>query len=272
MNIFQKVQQLDTQDQIQSRKRRKILAKDVARSKATQAQTVVSNRLVECRILLHRALKDPVNDSEDSGQEFVQSCNELLVRLLEARARIDTSELLTVADYRSLVFHDDHDKLDECLQEEYNILQENWKRVLDKRHRDAKLHSGQSSSSAKSFLRVMDSSFWEQVENTVKGYEVSSQKPYDDSKLYQQLLKDFLTDNTTSSSSQSHLRTKTQNKKKQVDRRASKGRKIRYITVPKLVNFTFPLSRVEAEFEADTYFRSMFGGVGSKKDSPKRKR
>ena len=48
-----------------------------------------------------------------------------------------------------------------------------------------------------------------------------------------------------------------------VDRRASKGRKIRYAIVPKLVNFTFPVSRPEPAISEDVWFKSLFGGVGN---------
>ena len=48
-----------------------------------------------------------------------------------------------------------------------------------------------------------------------------------------------------------------------VDRRASKGRKIRYTVHPKLVNFTFPLSRPEPIISDDVWFKSLFGGVGN---------
>jgi protein AATF/BFR2 len=47
-----------------------------------------------------------------------------------------------------------------------------------------------------------------------------------------------------------------------VDRRASKGRKIRYAVVPKLVNFTFPVSRPEPTISEDVWFKSLFGGGG----------
>jgi len=47
-----------------------------------------------------------------------------------------------------------------------------------------------------------------------------------------------------------------------VDRRASKGRKIRYTVNPKLVNFTFPIERAEPMIGNDVWFKSLFGGVG----------
>ncbi len=50
--------------------------------------------------------------------------------------------------------------------------------------------------------------------------------------------------------------------KANVDRRASKGRKIRYTVHPKLVNFTFPVARPEPMIKEDIWFKSLFGGVG----------
>jgi hypothetical protein len=54
--------------------------------------------------------------------------------------------------------------------------------------------------------------------------------------------------------------------KKMVDRKASKGRKIRYNEVVKLVNFTFPLSRpanANSNLDQGEWFRSLFGGAGN---------
>jgi hypothetical protein len=54
--------------------------------------------------------------------------------------------------------------------------------------------------------------------------------------------------------------------KKMVDRKASKGRKIRYNEVTKLVNFTFPLSRpanANSNLDQGEWFRSLFGGAGN---------
>ena len=50
--------------------------------------------------------------------------------------------------------------------------------------------------------------------------------------------------------------------KANVDRRASKGRILRYTVHPKLVNFTFPVSRPQPMIAEDIWFKSLFGGVG----------
>jgi hypothetical protein len=47
-----------------------------------------------------------------------------------------------------------------------------------------------------------------------------------------------------------------------VDRRASKGRKIRYAVHPKLVNFAFPIARPVPTIVENVWFNSLFGGVG----------
>lgn len=125
----------------------------------------------------------------------------------------------------------------------------------------------------------MDSSFWQQVDATIEYEEIrkndgkSAQQSvlFDDSKVYQQLLKDFVANSTKgigTEASADAMRASTKHKnsnkkKKDVDRRASKGRKIRYKEIPKLVNFTFPLSRPNtSNLDRDEYFQSLFGGAG----------
>jgi protein AATF/BFR2 len=85
----------------------------------------------------------------------------------------------------------------------------------------------------------------------------------DDSRLYQQILKDFVGSSSTQSSSAANglpIRSSS-SKKVNVDRKASKGRKVRYTEIPKLVHFTFPLSRPETDLETNAWFRSLFGGA-----------
>ncbi|KAL7467522.1 hypothetical protein ACHAXS_010405 [Conticribra weissflogii] len=240
------------------------------------------------------------------------------------------------------------------LQSEYNILQSQWKSTLNKHHANLQLSTGAASTSGSKFssgggFRAVDVSFWEQVvgsmehdkfrsvqssgTSTEKGVDddrtSSSSKllsSFDDSKLYQQMLKDFIASGTSAASStatgpgktsgaggmmdpaqEAAERLKRAIRKKSggmgnadvdltmllaptggasgesatglklgggssggsknrstVDRRASKGRKIRYVVHPKLVNFTFPVRRAEPMIEEDVWFKSLFGGVGNK--------
>jgi len=87
---------------------------------------------------------------------------------------------------------------------------------------------------------------------------------YDDTDFYQELLKDLI--DTTKTSDPIALGKKwlelkeTQTKKrKDVDRRASKGRKIRYQVHEKLVSFMPPVPEREAPFMVDDLFSHLFG-------------
>ena len=238
------------------------------------------------------------------------------------------------------------------IQNEYSSLRTQWKTILNKHHSNLALHSGMSVNSSKFQSKAVDVSFWEQVQGSIE-HEMFKQRTtansncsnnsgssalhdgdeedddeddkvgqslqFDDSKLYQQMLKDFISSSATTtggggdSSSRSNkrglsidpateaaqrlkraMRKKTgnadvdltslltndntgttaldgtqvmmmmkKNKKSNtntVDRRASKGRKIRYTVNPKLVNFTFPIERAEPMIGNDVWFKSLFGG------------
>lgn len=86
---------------------------------------------------------------------------------------------------------------------------------------------------------------------------------YDDSELYQHLLKEFM-DNTGGSGGVTdplmHLPIKSKRTKKVgVDRKASKGRKIRYVLHPKLEHFMFPVPLPPPPMDIDRLFASLPG-------------
>ena len=243
----------------------------------------------------------PVNPSA-----VIDQCNDLLAKLLEARRTLfprtpieaeSDNENITDPDYQALVHNQNHNnseqQLSNTLQSEFEHYQEGWKEVLDRRNKDLRLHSG---ATHKTQFRVMDASFWQQVENTVQHEELrhnqssstladsaaSSAAPpaiFDDSKVYQQLLKDFVAvrgaathngnNNGTLDPIQQRKQSKAaKDKKAPVDRRASKGRKIRYTEIQKLTNFTFPVHRSSGGFsgsgndlDEDAWFKSLFGGA-----------
>lgn len=233
------------------------------------------------------------------------------------------------------------------LQSEYTSLSQQWKTILNKHHSNLALHSGMSVNSSKFQSKAVDVSFWEQVQSslehdlfklrstqatttqhdddkkgdTANGDDSNRNRlQFDDSKLYQQQLKDFISQSSSSGTSgktnkrgmtidpatEAATRLKRAMRKKtggedvdltslltsdptstaldsngllaamrkkrasnnsnggsgSVDRRASKGRKIRYTVNPKLVNFTFPVARKEPMISDDVWFKSLFGGVG----------
>lgn len=290
LSVFDAIEDLEVEDIHAETKRRKKSAAQAHRSKAAQSQTKIYNHLVECRILLQRAVlaSPPSNtDSDDAEEEddeehIVERCNGILQNLLRARKQLLTGDTEeddqedVVNEYADLVTGPTS-KLQETLQQEYETCRDEWKQVLDRRYKDLKLHAGLT---AKSQFRVLDSSFWQQVDATVEYEKLRKQNKgtdnetntgvyeIDDSKVYQQLLKDFVAQSTVNTDAKAGMsqigRSKsTSSSKKQVDRRASKGRKIRYKEIPKLVNFTFPLSRPQTtNLDQDEWFQSLFGGAG----------
>jgi protein AATF/BFR2 len=79
---------------------------------------------------------------------------------------------------------------------------------------------------------------------------------YDDRQFYSMLLKTFISSATAADSGMGKeeilavQRYKSRNQR--VDRKASKGRKIRYVVHPKLQNFMFPIRSTEKTSEIDT--------------------
>mmetsp|Transcript_7988 Transcript_7988/g.23588 ORF Transcript_7988/g.23588 Transcript_7988/m.23588 type:complete len:318 (-) Transcript_7988:178-1131(-) len=307
LSIFDAIEELDTQDRKAERKRRKETTAEKKRAGEVQSQSKIYNHLLESRILLQRAI-NKVNDgsygsdNDNDSSSFRDGCNALIQKLLETRNQLsgisalpesdddddddekeyDCRDLLRPAASASTDLHD-------ALQTEYEKHREEWKQILNRKHKNLRLHSGVT---AKSQFRIMDSSFWEQVEATVEYEELrnnnndnneeQSSTPsgsvefFDDSKVYQQLLKDFVANSTSENgarsgepssnalrSSNNYNNNNNSKKKKNVDRKASKGRKIRYKEISKLVNFTFPLSRPNtSNLDTDEYFQSLFGGAG----------
>jgi protein AATF/BFR2 len=301
LSVFDAIQELESEDVKAESRRRKKTTADANRGQAAQSQSKIYNHLVECRILFQRAStasnktnKDDDDDEEEDGTVddpseavgFRDECNALLETLLKARQKLilggddDEDEEDDGDQYSELVDQDSSsENLEDVLEKEYDTCREQWKQVLNRRHKDLKLHAGLT---AKSQFRVMDSSFWEQVDATVEYEKLrdnnnnnntddnDDDKAFDDSKVYQQMLKDFVATSAAAANGDdannrlSKKKKSNKAKKEQVDRRASKGRKIRYKEIPKLVNFTFPLSRPNtSNLDQDEYFQSLFGGAAT---------
>ena len=268
-SVFDAIQELDSQDGRANRKRKTTtFSRDAAKSKAARSQTKIHGHLMECRILLQRAMT-----TESSDHVVVGQCNRLLSQLLEARRQLTRKQ--DDNDYQELVESED---LPHVLQAEYEQCRDEWRQVLDRRHKDLRLHSGLS----KTQFRVMDSSFWQQVDATVSHELLRAQSnddgqpTFDDTKVYQHMLQDFVLSSSSTAGGAEEaaaqrlrraLKAESSKKKKDVDRRASKGRRIRYVEIPKLVNFTFPVARAPPPtgMEEDEFFRSLFGGAANKR-------
>mmetsp|Transcript_1176 Transcript_1176/g.2571 ORF Transcript_1176/g.2571 Transcript_1176/m.2571 type:complete len:355 (-) Transcript_1176:2142-3206(-) len=342
LSLFDAVSQLDEQDSRADVKRRRTAHSQIEKARQVQTQTKIYHSLMETRILLQRAVvattdsskrTSPESSSSEENDDDVQNfCDALLTKLLEARRKLTATDRKNShrKPYDDMIQNeneneneeidssvdDDEDKvlqseLQTTLQNEYDECREEWKTVLNRRHKDLKLQSGgltakmmskQQNSTSGGAFQVMDASFWQQVES-VREYEdlrrrqhqqqdeesetapTSISELFDDSKVYQQLLKDFVSQSTSAAASNNpsgttasnrndkHNKNKNKDNKKKVDRRASKGRKLRFNEIPKLVNFTFPLSRGSGSgvgtsttnfLNQDEYFQSLFGGSVSK--------
>ena len=101
-------------------------------------------------------------------------------------------------------------------------------------------------------------------ENKINEY---CEQIYDDHDFYQQLLRQIIANkNHTNTATKEDLELKKLLKKQeknikklnQIDRRASKGRKIRFEYLPKLQNFMVPVARYDADFLTDQLFSNLF--------------
>eukprot|EP00775_Hariotina_reticulata_P001616 gene1616-1956_t len=91
-----------------------------------------------------------------------------------------------------------------------------------------------------------------------KGRDVDT---FDEGDFYQQLLKELIESAPLGSLPADHLTARPAKRRKVVDRRASKGRKIRYHTMEKLVNFMAPADLVTPPF-AEQLFANLFSNEG----------
>lgn len=266
-------------------------------------------------------LRSTIESSNKGSSEALDNCNQLLLDLLEARRMIqpnldknktDDKQQRNDVTYKKLISVENNSEqkqqLENRIQNEYELYRNEWKEIFNRRDKDVRIQTGQLTAKNTQF-RIVDTTLWQQVESTTqneqqrwlmmqhKKDEHSSNTgndqlnntvwQFDDSKVYQQLLKDFLT--TASShtgqaedvAAQARILKKQQRKNasssttadgtvKQVDRKASKGRKIRYAEIPKLVNFTFPLARppppnnvTGIAINESEWFNSLFGGPNS---------
>ena len=269
--VFDAIDTLESQDAQADKKKKRLLEKDQREAKAAQSQVKIFEHLMEMRILLQRVIMqgecgDSSGDSKEGqpGGQAQNLCHELITKLLHMRRTIVSSSEAGEHDHDYL-YHaadtDHHLDLDTTIASEYNAVKDDWKEVLNKRYKDLRLHSGMT---AKAQFKLLDSDFWHQVESTAS-YELNARADgglafFDDSKTYQHMLQDFLLGKSKSSSLDIIKRKKTKTSAKVVDRRASKGRKVRYAVIPKLVNFTFPQQRGESSMDEDEWFKSLFGG------------
>jgi protein AATF/BFR2 len=320
--LFATLHSLEQTDSRAAKKRKASFQQSIKQSRAANEESKLNGSLVELRILIQRSLSlqqgstvdgdeaDKVGGELDGLLEnLLVARRQLMGHRLEDSGEVDYSKLIQENDQSST--SDDEDDsttstLTATLQKEYAALATHWKTTLNKHHSALALHSGLATTKFQS--KAVDVSFWEQVQSAVDHDRLKKDRTstndegdglaFDDSKLYQQMLKDFISGGGASTTSKKSgsidpakdaaerlkraMRKKSGGdvdlstlfdpegsdkvvngaKKNTVDRKASKGRKIRYVVHPKLVNFTFPVARSEPMIQDDVWFRSLFGGAG----------
>ena len=84
---------------------------------------------------------------------------------------------------------------------------------------------------------------------------------YNDARFYAATLKQFLESHSSSSADVSAVNRghrKRGGRRKNVDRRATKGRKLKFVEHPKLLNFMTPSARPTITLDVDRFFSSLF--------------
>ena len=316
-----------TDKQASTKRRKQFTTHTLPKSLATKAQYQIQTNLIECRILLQRALtyfnEDGNNDHDESSHDGVgvsKNIDMLLAQLVDARNTLCHHTISKNDETKSDHSSDDESSNDEDYgqnsndakhhQQTYDKLKSYWKTVLNRHHDNINITKHSTKDSNSKFFQVIDQSFWSQIENTVEHNMLLEQHThaskrngsqnddddddddeeeedskdsliqFDDTKIYQNMLQEYITlsaeqtSNNATSLAEHRLKLASsahKNKKKDdVDRRASKGRKIRYVIHEKLKNFTFPLQREvnslvsHVVMDEDVLFKSMLGGVLNK--------
>ena len=253
------------------------------KSKAAKSQLRLNHKLMELRILLQRYMSQVSQPQQhNSDKEILQVTEQIRNTLLLARrTMLNNHQQETTpidASEAALVLVSDYEKARE----------EQWKPVLNQHQRALRIRSGVASSSSKQAgsskqFRVIDQTFFDHIENVIAQEQLfptasSIDEPsrqqqdgndiiYMDGKLYSHMLQDFIassasddtskTGTTTLKAMQLTMQKQLRNKKK-VDRKASKGRKIRYKVHDKMTHYTFPVFRPTPAISEQDWFPSLF--------------
>lgn len=318
--LFTTLNSLEETDARAAKKRKQSLQVSVKQSKAANDESKIHSILVELRILVQRSLSAaPAKiPSDKNGEKIQEELDGLLENLLMERRALTRPQLGgDDVDYSQLILDGDGENseddssstkhsLSSQIKDEYTSFKTHWQATLNKHHSNLALQSGLSVSTSKFQSKSVDVSFWDQVQSSVeherfkKDRDASSEDAlaFDDSKLYQQMLKDFISSGGGAADIKKGIgvdpaqdaaerlkramrkksggdvdlnvlldpgtdgKIASSAKKNTVDRKASKGRKIRYVVHPKMVNFMFPVARKEPMISDDVWFKSLFGGVG----------
>lgn len=281
-SLFNALDKFDSNDKQQSEKRRKLNEISYAsKSKAVHSQSNIYSSLVEIRILLQRI----ICNNEDST-ETDEDLNDLLSKLLLARSNIppsthdDDYDDNSNNNYQNAINNNNNEQeINQLLQNEHETLSQEWKSILNSRYHALRVNLGlatnNNTKNKGNNFNVVDISFWDQIQQTLQHENIikrnvdsienednnnTIESIVDDSKIYKHMLQEYLSGSSNSKSSSSAHKSQRKSNKNKVDRKASKGRKIKYVTHTKLENFAFAINRPEPIISEDEWFQSLFGG------------
>ena len=266
-------------------------------AESAKKETDAWNRILELRINLQKPLElanrlpvsplqgDGLSEVEEGAIDLRKTMGMALdefIGVLEMQSSAKKRKRGTMED-SSLEEHWDR------MQATHDALRPKWVKTIDKWH--ARLHFGSESSKKK--LTVFDKGVFDSVRNSMldedrnldksrslfvdsrrmgKHADLNSDEDepkhdlevYDDRAFYSVLLKTFISNSAGSSGSESMrgediaMLRKYRQSRANVDRKASKGRKLRYVVHPKLLNFAFPVPKAAPEVDVDRLFSSLF--------------
>ncbi|KAF1793244.1 Apoptosis-antagonizing transcription factor, C-terminal [Phytophthora cactorum] len=210
--------------------------KVVEKAKHVRNQKLIWERCLEPRAAVHET------DGETTDEEIVAKTKEQVV------AELYTS--INAKRKRSC------DELWQEITTSNRAMLPQYSDILNTYTRKTDLAAGSKNNQAKKF-KAVNQDILAQVESRGSTDELM----YDDSDFYQQLLKEFIESGGGGAGQDAMVRRTHRKKKKLVNRKASKGRQLRYTVHPKLENFMFPEPYPKSEMDVSELFRSLFGQV-----------
>ena len=252
------------------------MATDIRKGKAVLAQQNLGKTLLENRILLQQILTganselwpgpsmaEAPEDLSEPQADLVSNASEALGMFLELQDSMASANGAIAPVPGSDDADDDDDE--SAIDAQWRRLDEGWKAVLpfvsasvDRWHHKTMLATGAAAmrSRLKSLGQSPSAHIAASLSKATQQAQEEDAEKYDDADFYRVLLTEFLDDEMKGSAPTGTE--KSGKRKRAVDTRASKGRKIRYDVHDKLVNFMAPVEQPAAAFSLAS-FGSLFG-------------
>lgn len=246
----QMLRELETQDQ-QLLLQPKNTTLSVEKAKHIVHQQKLWEDLLELQIFVNRMLSSIAESPPDllGRQEMINSCLSNLIQL-QRQLMIQNHDVEPIQQ-------DVDDDEWEYLSAIRMHMTPYWDTVLEKwRKKTTQDTTKQFKVVNQSILSQVDGVLLDEQRVKRKAHLMSDESVYDDSKFYQQLLKEYI-ESTGEINQNSLQQQRKRRKSKLVDRKASKGRKLRYVVHPKLEHFMFP--NPKPLVDSTELFRSLFG-------------